>query len=288
MDPLDATVKQNVDTFFSAAAGDRVACAALGLRPGADFAATPSSQSLRALREKTDDELFDKIAETIAADPRITKHLPELALEALSNEGKLTNRDFIPNRLIDIDGHEWTISKAEVSSASHSKSFDPVHQKALQYAVDNFDRFRNLDQTDAPSRRGWNDPDLTVKDMAEGRRRLFDDNHQRIEWARYRNQLRALDTVIAEFDKIDANHSGKISASEGEAWLVKNGKQYDGDLRSYLPVSTTRILRGTELFSLEQLRAEQKRMTVELQTLPPFFSPPDYHTRRLRFSPSED
>lgn len=264
---FDDPVKQSVDRFFSALDGDAGARKELGLQAdGKELAA--AGHALRSLSEKTDNELFEDVTKSIAKDPRITKHLPELALAALSMNGELKEDFFITNPTINTDKDQTTISKAEViAAAGDAKAFDPVHQKALQYVVDNFDRFRNFERVDdSSSVFAANSPNLTGYDLSKALQRLIELKQQPQQEQTTYLKLRALDEIIGEFDKIDGNKSGKISASEGQAWLAKRGEQPGEWIRQCLPASTSRIVKGSELFSLEDLQHKRKQLAAEIQT----------------------
>lgn len=276
MPPLDDPVKQSADRFFSALDGDKKSSDELGLQPGGNEV-NRAGQALRALSEKSDDELFEQIAQSISKDPRITKHLPELALGALSVNYE--GAEFaVLNPTINTDKNQMTVSKAEVSAAaSNDKAFDPVHQKALQFVVENFDRFRNMDRSDAISGAfAINSPDLTQSDLGKAAERLSEYKQQQARPSEAdRQKLRALDEIIGAFNNIDANKSGKISASEGQNWLAKRGERPGEFLRNYLPVATNRLVAGTQLLSVEDLQRTKKQAVAEMEVKLPFFEKTD-------------
>lgn len=192
---------------------------------------SPARVELEKVHEELGDEGYNKFAEFVAKDERINSHLPGLAIVALSPQTNMFST------FVDRD-YNKSVSEPEIKlAAADSFKFDPIHRKALQYAADNFDKLRALNPKDGDII--GNNSELTTSDI----------HVAKINFANYRERrmaLRDMRIVLENFDAVDSNGSGKITASEFKKWTGDKGLKL-----SVLagPQLTGRVLGGTEELS---------------------------------------
>ncbi len=189
----EITLNEKVDTFFAAADGDPAALKKLYI--AADCPPVKSADQALVNRCLTradvllDDGEFQAFAAKVAADERIQKHLPAIALDTVRHHG-------LPHTRLDrgIDKEDDGVSRAELTDAMTRTdllqwpnmktpidiSMNAVQKQSLKYLQDNFDSYRALDKQDhvistnffGRETRG-NHANISVSDLGEAHKRLM-------------------------------------------------------------------------------------------------------------------
>lgn len=216
----NAELKKEVDAVFKDADGFNPFTASKpGEKLSNDSEAYNQSNfrlNLMSANRSLPEENYDKVAEAVAQDERVTKYLPLIALDAMgvSPTNRAAKAIFSATKEeVDTNG-AFGISKEELLKASEdTKHFDPVHQKALKYAAENFDKFRSFDKEDGILPFGDKNADnITASDLAKADQLLT--HHPRIPIEISNNKI-----ILDNFSAIDANGTNLITRNEGLIWL---------------------------------------------------------------------
>jgi|AGTN01.1.fsa_nt_gi hypothetical protein len=238
-------ISDRVEKFFSNAEKD--------LKPESAIIngfTTPARIELESVHRELGDEDYNKFADIVSKDERIKAHLPGLAIVALSPQTNMFNRH------VDRDKSD-TVTKNEIeAAAADSTNFDPIHRKALQYAADNFNKLLELNSEDGNI--VGNSSKLTTKDIYAAK----------VNFGEYRDRklaVKDMRLVLENFDAIDSNGSGKITASEVRKW----GGQIENFSKYALPKTTGRMLGGSEELTKPEYAArlaEHERQLKDIST----------------------
>lgn len=221
MDPSDP--KSEVDRFFADA--EKKGASPFnsrddywdGTHPGNTF--SPFIAELLIDRaDKLGKEEYPKFAAAVAADERIKPYLPLLAIEAIGKDFYGGQREHI----IDTDKNNQ-ISKTElIAGSKNSQSFDAVYRAALKHAATNFEAYRSWDTHDGNfsflglGAERTNSRNITSTDVDVATKTAYD--YYEVLLPRI-----GINRFICEnFADIDADKSGFITGSEGQAWLYRN------------------------------------------------------------------
>lgn len=221
MDPSDSN--REVDRFFADA--EKEGASPFNSRDdywdGTHHGNTFSPFIAELLTQRSDKlgkEEYSKFAAAVAADERIKPYLPLLAIEAIGKDFYGGQRE----QTIDTDKNNQ-ISKTElIAGSKNSQSFDAVYRAALEHAATNFEAYRNWDPHDGNfSFMGLgsgrtNSRNITSTDVNVATRTAYD--YYEVLLPRI-----GINRLIREnFADIDADKSGLITGSEGQAWLHRN------------------------------------------------------------------
>lgn len=224
----DLTVKQHVDGYFAAVSALSESSESR-LPAMFGYSESPAKTVLSRVNGTLGNEEYNKFSEAVAADDRLNPYLPGLAISALSGGGYFPFDVAIDKNLTN------TASRSEVAdAAADATKFDAVNRKALQFVVDNFDKFRELNPSD-----GFvvgNNWELTPSDLRAGKRDL-------VEFGSRKQALKDMRSVVDNFETIDENKSGKITNSEVIKWAYAQRLKIESDA---VPQATSRRLPGSE------------------------------------------
>lgn len=222
----DVQVQQEVDKIFTNADGFEDFAnirPAHKLRNDSEaYRQSYFSWNLKVANQILPEETYDKVAEAVAKDERVTKYLPMIALDAMgvSPTNPLLRSQEPTNPIVDKGGLLRGISKDELLKASvDTKHFDPVYRRALSYAADNFDKFRSFDENDAFIPVGDKNADnITTSDLSKADQLLT-------HYPKIPLEIAANRTILDNFSAIDANSSTKITHKETFNWFENNNPE---------------------------------------------------------------
>ena len=196
-------------------------CAALFL----DRNLEPNIELLRDLSRNLVGEAVPAFFNKLAKDERMEEFLQPLALCAIA-KGALGATYPLTEPMM----FEKEYSKEQLMAAQQRGNLNALDQKAIDFAVQNFDKMRDVVKDDARSMVFWkvNSKKLTNADIQELIKgwTSFDEA---------KHGIRACEKLLDHFSDIDKDQTGKINRMEVLKWTLGPGREHRDDFRKFGP-----------------------------------------------------